>query len=83
MTAECLPRCLAQETEHEPSFVSSAVTATLLIDAFGDPTDVACSLRSAGYATDPVLVQIVWLATLCLQKKEKRGCHDRFASQTY
>ena len=30
---------------------------------FDSPESVAFGLRSAGYATDPVLVQIIWLAT--------------------
>jgi MoxR-like ATPase len=30
---------------------------------FSTPQDVAHGLRDAGYATDPVLVQIIWLAT--------------------
>ena len=30
---------------------------------FSGPEEVAIGLRSAGYATDPVLVQIIWLAT--------------------
>src|SRR5262245_48276495 len=30
---------------------------------FGAPAAVAQGLREAGYATDPVLVQIIWLAT--------------------
>jgi MoxR-like ATPase len=30
---------------------------------FGTPEDVAQGLRQAGYATDPVLVRIIWLAT--------------------
>ena len=30
---------------------------------FATPRDVAAGLRGAGYATDPVLVQIIWLAT--------------------
>ena len=30
---------------------------------FATPQHVAAGLREAGYATDPVLVQIIWLAT--------------------
>ena len=30
---------------------------------FATPQNVAAGLREAGYATDPVLVQIIWLAT--------------------
>ncbi len=30
---------------------------------FATPQNVAAGLRAAGYATDPVLVQIIWLAT--------------------
>jgi len=30
---------------------------------FATPHNVAAGLREAGYATDPVLVQIIWLAT--------------------
>lgn len=30
---------------------------------FSGPEEVAIGLRSAGYATDPVMVQIIWLAT--------------------
>jgi hypothetical protein len=35
---------------------------------FATPQHVAAGLREAGYATDPVLVQIVWLAT------KRKGC---------
>lgn len=35
----------------------------LRLMTFETPEDVARGLRSAGYATDPVLVQIIWLAT--------------------
>jgi len=30
---------------------------------FATPQNLAAGLREAGYATDPVLVQIIWLAT--------------------
>ena len=30
---------------------------------FASPQEVSIGLRDAGYATDPVLVQIIWLAT--------------------
>ena len=39
------------------------LTLMLRLMTFETPEDVARGLRSAGYATDPVLVQIIWLAT--------------------
>ena len=35
----------------------------MLLSMFATPQDVASGLRGAGYATDPVLVKIIWLAT--------------------
>jgi MoxR-like ATPase len=40
-----------------------AVPALSFLQMFATPQDVAAGLREAGYATDPVFVQIIWLAT--------------------
>ena len=37
--------------------------AVCFTQMFASPQNVAGGLREAGYATDPVLVQIIWLAT--------------------
>lgn len=38
-------------------------SGSILLSMFATPQAVAAGLREAGYAADPVLVQIIWLAT--------------------
>lgn len=59
---------LSSESQHDLDLhrrklrLARSALHPILLSMFATPKDVAGGLRDAGYATDPVLVQIIWLA---------------------